>query len=436
MAYVIPAVISMIIVGIQSMIDGVFLGRYASVNSMASVNIAIPFMELTTGFTMIICTGTLSFLGRTMGENSTSSAIKSKDIFHTAFISLGLSSLVLLLLALFLSTPISRLLGANDILLSDSALYIRSFALFIPIKCFMILFGFTSRLLGRPELYLKATIAGLLSNVVLDYITIKVLGLGVEGAAVATGISYLAGLLLTIGPILKKSSEVNLFEGHFNFSHLFHILFNGSSEGVTSLSVAITVWLFNAALMRYAGEDGVAAFTVINYIGSFVILVMFGVSDGISTLVSYNYGSGRYDRVGRILYTALGVNFFSGILIFLILSLFSRSIVGIFITDSPIIVDMAVSGASIYGVAFLFNGFNIVMSGYQTSLGHSFSSAFIASSRGVLGIFIGMMILPFLFGLDGVWMTIPFAELLTAVLSLVILVSQRRRRGLVCKKDA
>lgn len=416
--FVLPAVISMVISGTQSMIDGIFLGRFAGVNAMASVNIAGPYMQIITGCTMVICIGTFSYLGRTLGENTNPQ--KAKDIFRTAVVSLAACALILMAAGLFLSRPLALLLGANEVLLDETALYIRTVAVFIPAICFMMHFGFTARLLEKPHLYLIATLCCVSCNVIMDYLAVKVLGLGVVGAAAATGLSYLSGLLVVVRPFLSRKSIVNLFEGTFHWDILRSSAFNGSSEGITSISAALTMYLFNIAFMGFAGESGVAAFTVINYAGNFVVLIMFGVSDGISTLVSYNYGAKLLLRVKKTLRAALMINFCIGLLIFTVLHLFSRQMVGIFVSDNEFVTAMAVQGAALYSFCFLMNGFNILQSGYYTSMGDALASVIISASRGIVFISTGIFLLPQFLGINGVWLTPPFAELMTVLVCLII----------------
>lgn len=416
--FVLPAVISMVISGTQSMIDGIFLGRFAGVNAMASVNIAGPYIQIITGCTMVICIGTFSYLGRTLGENTNPQ--KAKDIFRTAVVSLAACALILMAAGLFLSRPLALLLGANEVLLDETALYIRTVAVFIPAICFMMHFGFTARLLEKPHLYLIATLCCVSCNVIMDYLAVKVLGLGVVGAAAATGLSYLSGLLVVVRPFLSRKSIVNLFEGTFHWDILRSSAFNGSSEGITSISAALTMYLFNTAFMGFAGESGVAAFTVINYAGNFVVLIMFGVSDGISTLVSYNYGAKFLLRVKKTLRAALMINFCIGLLIFTVLHLFSRQMVGIFVSDNEFVTAMAVQGAALYSFCFLMNGFNILQSGYYTSMGDALASVIISASRGIVFISTGIFLLPQFLGINGVWLTPPFAELMTVLVCLII----------------
>lgn len=427
--YVIPAVIAMVISGMQSMIDGLFLGRYAGTDSMASVNIAIPYMQLVMGCTMVVCIGTVSYLARTLGMQNESSDRKGADIFRSSFVTLGAVSVIIMLAGILADRQIAAFLGANDVLMDETASYIHTLAFFVPAVCMMVLFGFTARVLGNPNLYLAATVACLVINVTADYVAIKVLDLGAAGAAAATGLAYLAGFLVTCRPLLDRKSTVNIFKGHFRKKLILHTVFNGSSEGVMSASTAVTIWFFNAALMNYAGEDGVAAFTVINYISNFVILVMFGVSDGIGTLVSYNYGSGKMARVRGILKRALIANFVTGAVIFAVFNIFTGQLIGIFIEEQPYILEMAVHGAHIYSFAFLMNGFNIVQSGYQTAIGNSAESALIAGCRGLIFITAGMMTLPRFMGINGVWVTVPAAELCTVAVCCIIYRRKNRNMG-------
>lgn len=281
LAFVAPSVISMVLVGIQGMVDGIFLGNFENTNAMASVNVANPFMQLILGCSFILCTGTSSYLGRTLGERNID---KARDIFKTAAVSMIAVSFFILVLGLFSHVQIARFLGANDVLLLGANRYIMVLALFAPIISFMLLCGFMGRLIEKPHLYLIATIFGLIGNILMNAVFIIGLRLGVFGVALATGLSYTVGLLIVVWPFLTKRTIVNMFAGKFQWNLLGSVIYNGSLEGVNYLATALILFLFNRAFMGYAGEDGIAAFTVINYIGNFVTTVMFGISDGIGLL--------------------------------------------------------------------------------------------------------------------------------------------------------
>ena len=172
----------------------------------------------------------------------------------------------------------------------------------------------------------------------------------------------------------------------------------------------------------YAGENGVAAFTIINYIGNFVTLLMFGMSDGVSPILSSNYGAGNFDRIKKTRSAALAANFIMGLILFGIFWIWGKYLIRLFLDQEQAgsVIDMAVRGARIYGLCFLANGFNIVQSGYHTALGDAVSSILIAASRGIIFVPIGLMLFSRLFGMDGVWFSLPFAEFVTVGVCLAI----------------
>ncbi len=422
--FVLPCVFSMVISGVQGMVDGIFLGNFVDPNAMASVNIAQPYMQIFIGCSMILSIGALSFLGRSLGEEKWEQA---KDIFQTALIALTVISLVLGAVGVCFSRPIAHFLGANAVLLTGTAQYIFTIGFFVPIIMLMFHCGFTLRLLGKPYLYFIATIASLLMNIAMDTLFIAVLDWGVMGAALGTGLAYLAAFLIVSIPMLSKTFTVNIREGHFRWKLCLQIMANGSSEGVTSASAALTMFLFNRVLMQYAGEAGVAAFTAINYLGQFVLLIMFGVADGINAIVSYNYGAGQLLRVKQTMTRARCINFAMGILVFVVLLVFGEAFIGLFIQDQPEIQALAVTGAKLYGLAFFLNGFNILESCYYTALGRAVESILLSASRGLVFIVIGVFAFTPFLEVQGVWLAVPFAEGMTVLLALVLALYHRQK---------
>lgn len=418
-AYVLPAMAAMVLDGIQGIVDGLFLGNYAGVQAMASVNIANPYYQTIFGCSMIICTGTMSAAGRALGAGDEK---RAKNIYHSALLALLAVSFGILLAGVFFNEAIARFLGANQVLLKDTGQYIRMLAIFAPVMAFKIFFGFSGRLVGKPQLYLAGTIATISCNVVLDYVVVGLLGLGSGGAAAATGLAYLAGLCAVIRPMLKKETPLNIYDGNFRSHEILFAAFNGSSEGVNYAAAALTVFLLNHSFMKYAGESGVAAFTIINYIGNFVTLLMFGMSDGISPILSSNYGAGNRQRIRKTLIAALISNFCMGILLFGIFWIWGKNLIRLFLDggSEAEVIRLAARGARIYGLCFLANGFNIVQSGYYTALGDGISSILIAASRGIFFVPMGLAIFSKLLGMDGVWLSLPFAELAAAGVCLII----------------
>lgn len=421
--FCIPAILSMLIAGMQTMIDGMFVGNILGTNAMASINIAAPFMQLILGMSMIVSIGTQSFIGLRIGEGNIP---KAQNAFKTFLFFILLVGGIITLLGLGFNEKIATFLGASDILKPLVCTYIKTISMFTIPMAIMFLFGFSNRLIGKPDLYFKGMILSLLCNLVLNYLFIAKLNLGITGAAMATGISYSSALIIVVSPLLNKENIINIHTGKVDLTTLLPVLYNGSSEGIISLSVAISAYIFNMAFMSIAGEAGVAAFTAINYVGQFGICILFGISDGIGPIVSCSHGSELYNRVKQILKVAYFVGLAIGTLIFIILFLFGENLIKLFMSVDQQIIDLAAQGAKIYAVAFFMNGFNIINSGYFTFIGEAMKSVIIAASRGLLFIILGIIVLPQILGINGVWATIPFAEFLTVILGLILIAIKER----------
>lgn len=415
--FMIPAIVSMIIAGAQTIIDGMFLGNYVGTNAMASVNIVQPFMQVIIGCSMIISVGSLSFIGRSLGDRNEEEA---QNIFKTSFILIIISTIIISILGIFFSERIAFILGADQVLLNGVASYVKIISMFAPLIGLMFLFGFINRVVGRPDLYLKGMILSVICNIILDFLLIKKLGLGVSGAAIATGLAYVVAFFVVIKPMIDKNNIVNVFKGKFDKSVIVPVVYNGSSEGVTAIAIATTAYVFNMAFMQIAGAAGVAAFTTINYIGEFGVLIMFGISDGIGPIISYNHGYKDKDRVKETLNLAIKINLIVGAILFLILFVFGKELVSMFAKGNEEVLKLAIDGSKIYAFSFLICGFNIIKSGYFTSIGDARASIVIAASRGIVFIILGIIILPNLIGISGVWLTIPFAEIVTIIISMYL----------------
>ncbi|WP_129597162.1 MATE family efflux transporter [Anaerophilus nitritogenes] len=415
--YSIPAIIAMVIAGAQIIIDGIFLGNFVGQNALASVNIVQPFMQVIIGFSMIISVGSLSFMGRCLGEGNKEEA---QNILKTAGVFITIISLAILLVGRLFNGEIAVLLGANEVLLEGVSIYIETICIFAPLMSWMFLFGFINRVVGKPELYLRGMVLSVIVNIGLDYILIKELSLGIRGAAFATGTAYVAAFFIVVPPMLSKNNIVNIFSGKFDQSTILPIAYNGSSEGVIAISAVTTSYLFNMTFMKIAGESGVAAFTIINYISQFGILIMFGISDGIGPILSYNYGYKKHDRLNHTLKLASKVNVVVGVVLLFIVFVLGEQLIGLFTNGNKEILNLAARGSKIYAFSFLLCGFNIINSGYFTAIGDAKASIIISASRGIVFIILGINILPMTIGMNGVWLTVPFAECMTFIIGMYL----------------
>lgn len=416
--FTIPALIAMMITGLQGIIDGIFVGNLVGSNAMASINISIPFMQAIVGISMVVSIGSQSHIGLKLGLNSVKEAQNAFQTFFRMIIGAGIC---ISISGFFFKNQIAKLIGASDILLEGTATYIGILGLFAVPMMLMYYFGFLNRIIGKPEMFFRGAVLSLVVNIVLDYLLIVRLDMGIKGAAIATGTAYSSALFVSMWPMVDKNNIINVFKGRFDKRSLAPVLFNGLSEGVTSISISVTVYLFNYMMLKIAGEDGVAAFTTINYVCTLGTLVLFGISDGVGPIVSYNYGHGSKDRVRKIMKAAYITNFVIGILIFCLLFFCGEFLVGIFVKDNPEILEVAVWGGKIYGLAFFMTGFNILNSGYFTFIGQGMLSVIVSACRGVVCVSIGMLILPTLLGTTGVWLSIVFAEACAMIIGVAFL---------------
>ncbi|MBS3203273.1 MATE family efflux transporter [Turicibacter bilis] len=406
----IPAILSLTIAGVQTMVDGIFLGNFVGTNAMASVNIAAPFMQLMIGMNLIIGIGGASYIGRSLGEGQVK---RAQDIFKSACLFMIGLSIVILVLGFTFSHQLASFLGANDVLLADSSTYIKILALFAPFIGLSFILGVFVRCIGKPNVYLISSVASLFANIILNYVLIKQLKLGIVGAPIATGLSFTTSFLIAAIPFIKKTAVLNFFTGKFNWKLTGQLLYNGSSEGVSSLATAISTFVFNMAFMRIAGEVGVSAFTAIGYISLFASLIVVGVSAGIGPVISYNYGAQLHDRVKQMMNISCKMAIIMGSALVVLIFLFGKYLIMMFVSDNEAVLDLALHGSKIYAFTFFFNGLNILFSGYFTSIGDALSSIIVAVCRGMIFILLGISILPQFIGISGVWMTVPVAEVLT-----------------------
>lgn len=416
--YCIPAIVAMLVTGLQAMIDGLYVGNVLGPQAMASVNLAIPFVQVIIGLTMIISIGGQSHIGIKFGMGKIK---EGQDTFRTFLVIIIAGTILISTIGALFSQQIAGLLGADDVLRTSTAKYIQITALFASPMALLFYFGFLNRLIGKPELYFKGSLVGLLGNITLNYLFIVKLDLGISGAALATAGAYSMGLLVVVGPILSNKYNLAIRKGSFNISCIQPVLYNGASEGVNSISIATIAYLFNMALMKEAGPNGVAAFTAVNYIGMLGTMVLFGISDGIGPIVSYNYGHDRHDRVKKILSIAHVITFIIGTGLFILLFFFGATITSMFLKGDIELIAMASSGGKLYSLAFFLMGYNIVNSGFFTFIGKGLESVLVAASRGIVFVSIGITVLPMILGINGVWLCVAFAELMAAIIGFVLL---------------
>ena len=420
-----PSIIMMMFMSLYTIIDGIFISRFVGSNALSSINIVYPIINIVFAIGTMLGTGGNAIISRYMGEGKDKEAKECMTQF--VVISLLISVVILVLTHMNL-TSISRILGASDLLLAYCDSYLSVVVSFAPAAILQCLFQSYFVTAGRPNLGLVLTmIAGIL-NAVLDYVFIVVCQMGISGAALATGIGQsipaIAGLLF----FTFSTGSLHFTHFRLHLRELGQACYNGSSEMISQLSNAIVTFLFNIVIMRLAGEQGVAANSILLY-GQFLFNAFYlGFSIGIGPIVGFQYGAGNkkeLKNIHRIAFLFVGI---SSVLLTIAAVTLSTPIVSVFTHDADTF-RLAAPGFKIFAINFLFSGLNITSSGFFTALSNGLISAMISFCRTLVFIVLSLLILPTFLGLTGAWIAIPVAEFLTLLLSTVMHVRYFFRPG-------
>lgn len=419
--YSVPAIIGMLVLGMDAIIDGYFVGNYIGADGLASTNIAMPFNSVILAIGIIFGIGVQSIIGRSLGQRNYA---KAKNAFKTAIIMITSICILATLISIIFPEHIAIFLGANAEIIKDTITYIKYSSIFLPFIGLMLVLDYVLKVIGKPTYAMVTLVVAIVLNILLSYTMIVQLNIGIKGAALASGFAYCFAVILAVIPFAITNKTV-LSGGEFDKRIACNIMYNGSSEGLGELGTAITTFLFNITLMRYTGELGVAAFTAIGYLTFVGTNILLGLSDGIGSIVSYNYGSGQIKRIKEVLGLTAITATIIGITIFFAIFSFGSNLIYIFLNiENSEILNFAVTGAKIYAFAFLISGLNIIASGFFTAIGSPGKSAIIALNKGLIWISIGIVVFPQLLGIQGIWLAVPIAELITLSLSMLLLYHQ------------
>lgn len=409
-----PSIIMMMFMSLYTIVDGIFVSRFVGSNALSSINIVFPAINIAIAVATMLATGGNAIISRYLGENRPEKA--NACLTQFVCVTIGLSLLFLACILAF-TTPLSRFLGASDILLSDCNTYLRILGLFVPACMLQALFQSYFVTTGRPNFGLALTIGAGICNAVLDYVLIAVCGFGVAGAAIATCIGQCIPAIVGLIFFLLNKNGLHFTKFSFHKRELLQACYNGSSEMVSQLSMAIVTVLFNIVLMRIAGEHGVAAITILLY-GEFLFNSFYlGFSIGIAPIVGFQYGAQDKVQLKRVYRIAFAFVMISSVILLGAAEGLSRPIITIF-TDDPETFPLALTGFRLFAISFLFSGFNITSSGFFTALSNGRVSAILSFCRTFIFTTICLMILPHFLGINGAWIAVPIAEFFTLLISL------------------
>ena len=423
--FVIPSVAMMILTSIYGVVDGLFVSNFVGKTPFAAVNLVIPFTMILGAFGFMLGTGGTALVAKTLGEGRQEEA--NRIFSMLIYFALGLG-ILLTIFGIAVLKGIVIKMGADDAMLRHCMIYGRIVLLGIPFYMLQNMFQNFLIAAEKPQLGLIVTIAAGVTNMVLDALFIAVLGWGVAGAAAATALGQCVGGLVPFVYFARKnSSKLSLVKTRLMGGALFHACTNGSSELVSNVSMSLVGMLYNLQLMKFAGENGVAAYGVIMYVNFIFIAIFLGYAYGSAPIVAFNYGARRTEELQNVLKKSLKLILGTGISLFLIATVFAGVLSGLFVGYDAELYRLTVRGFHLYAISFLLCGFNIYGSSFFTALNNGVVSAAISFLRTVVFEVAAILILPVFFGVDGIWCAITVAELASILITIGAFSALRRR---------
>ncbi len=424
--FALPTMVMMLSMGLYTLVDTIFVARFVHTDALSAVNIVCPAINVTVGLGTMLATGGNALISRKLGEGRLEEAREDFTLLTAAGAILG--ALLFLGGELWLDRLVSAL-GASERLFPYCRDYLRVLLLFFPANILQTLFADLFVTAGRPGLGFGLSLLAGTANLLLDYVFIVPLGLGIRGAALGTGIGYL--LPAAAGLVYFGRSRGTLAFTHLRWRWrvLWESCSNGSSEMVSQLASAVTTFLFNAAMLDLAGEEGVAAITIAIYAQFLLNTLYIGFSIGVAPVIGFNWGRRDRGQLRRVVSASLRFLMGASVLLFLTARLGGRAIVGLFAEETSAVWPIAVDGFRIFSYSFLFCGLNSFTSALFTALSNGKLSALLSFLRTFGLLAGGIVVLSRLWGVGGVWLAVPAAEGLMLLVSLACLARYRNRYG-------
>ena len=423
--FVLPSIVMMVFTSIYGVVDGLFVSNFVGKTPFAAINLVMPFLMILGGFGFMIGTGGSALVAKTMGAGDDETANR----YFSMLIKMTLESgLVLSILGVALMEPISRLLGATDAMLADCVRYGRVVLAFN--AAFMLQNVFQAFLIAaeKPKLGLYATVAAGVTNMALDALFIAGFGWGVEGAALATGLSQCVGGVFPLIYFARpNTSRLRLVRTRIEWRAMGQACFNGASELMSNISGSLVSMLYNFQLLRFAGENGVAAYGVLMYVQFIFIAIYIGYAVGSAPIVSFHFGAENHAELKSMLKKSAALTAAAGAILTVAAYLLAEPLAKVFVGYDAELLQMTVHAFRLFSLTFLISGFNIFISSFFTALNNGAISAAVSFLRTLVFQMLAVLILPNLFGVDGVWWSIAAAEIPAFAVSLAFLFGKREK---------
>ena len=425
--FTVPTMGMMIFTSIYSVVDGFFVSNFAGKTPFAAVNLIFPFLMILSTVGFMFGTGGSAIVAKTFGEGDNKKANEYFSLFVYVTAILGI---ILAVLGIIFIKPIAKLLGAEGEMLKNAIIYARIILIALPFNVLQFLFQSFFVTAEKPKMGLTVTVMSGLTNMVLDAVLVILLPqqYKLAGAAVATALSQTVGGLVPLIYFSRKNDSIlRLCKTKFIGKAVGKACTNGSSEFMSNVSMSLVGMLYNGQLLKYAGEDGVAAYGVMMYVSMIFSALFIGYSIGTAPIIGYHDGAMNYSELKSLLRKSLIIIGSFGIAMIAAGELLAQSLAKIFVSYDQTLLELTISGFRIYALSFFFMGYAIYSSSFFTALNDGVTSALISFLRTLVFQVAAVLILPAILGIDGIWYSIIVAEFMAVVISALFLITKRNK---------
>lgn len=425
--FTMPSIAMMIFTSVYGVVDGFFVSNFAGKTPFLAVNLIMPFLMIVATVGFMFGTGGTALVAKIFGEGDKEKANKYFSLFVYVSFALGV---IFAILGIVFIRPISALLGAEGELLENCVVYARIILAALPFYVLQLLFQSFFPAAEKPQLGLAVTVLAGVTNMVLDAVLVILLPqeYKLAGAAIATAMSQFVGGVIPLFYFFRKNNSIlRLGKTSFDGKAILKACANGSSEFMSNVSMSIVGMLYNIQLLKYVGENGVAAYGVMMYVSMIFSAAFIGYSIGVAPVISYHNGAQNYKESKGLLRQSLIMIGVFGVGMVAAAELLALPLSNIFVGYDAELMNLTVSGFKIFALSFIFMGFAIFSSGFFTALNDGLTSALISFLRTLVFQIAAVLLLPLIWEIDGVWISIVVAEVMAAAISAFFLVVKRKK---------
>lgn len=413
-----PSLISMLFSSLYMMTDGIFVGKIIGSKALAAINLVFPIIMIIFAFGDMIASGSSVKIGIKLGEKEEQEA---SEIFSVALLFVFILNIIFALISLIFAKDIIFMLIKDKELAKLSYKFAYVFILFLPIIAPFFAIDNYLRICGKAKMSMWVNIIVSVINIFLDAIFIGYLKLGIEYAALASSISMSLGTIILICPFITKKVVLRFTKPKIKIKEMLGIIYNGSSEFFSNVSASIMSVIMNSFLLYFGGAVAVAAYSIVMYIDSLIVPVLFGIIDSVQPVVSYNYGAKNKERIMTFFKITCSVTFAISIATIVVVFVFPDFLVRLFSSASDVdVINMAKKALLLYAPSFLFTWFIMTVSGFLTGLEKATSSIVIMICESVITPLIATVVLTQVVGVYGVFVSATVSSGFSIVVALIL----------------